>query len=165
MRVTKILFALLLFLSFSSPTKAQIGLSDLLKIYHSNSIDVAYKNASILKYFEGTISFDRLTKDSIIVGTMISNKLIIRRLGNKSKFQITIGKQAIFDSISEQVKQKLHYSGSYARSSKDVLRQYIVYSDKINMQTGDLWFIMAECRRKENKETFYEIKITTCCDQ
>ena len=152
-------------MAYSLTASSQIKLADLLKVYSSNSINVAYRNISTLPSFKGSISIDSITKDSIIIGKITNDSILISRIKNKSKIELTIYKKSLFQSIREQANQKLHFNGDYRRGSIEVSRHYYAYSDKADMNIGDLWFIITECRRTDNRKTFYEIELTTFTDE
>lgn len=153
------------FTILSMTVKAQLKIADLLKIYNSSSINLAYSSISALTHFKGDIRIDSFLKDSIIIGTLANDTITISRVKGKSRIELTTYNKSLFQSIKEQAGLKLHFSGDYSRGSKDVSRHYYVFSDKPDMKIGDLWFIVTECQKKNKGGTFYEIELTTYDEQ
>lgn len=161
----KIISVFTFFTALSMSVKGQLKIANLLKIYYSSSINLAYTNISTLPSFKGDIRIDSSSKDSIIIGTLAYDTIIVSRVKNKCKIEITTYTKALFQSIKKQAEMKLHLSGDYVRGSKEVYRHHYVFSDKLKMKIGDLWLIVTECQKKNKNGAFYEIELTTYDEQ
>jgi hypothetical protein len=165
MTMLKTISIFVFFTILSMTVKAQLKIADLLKIYNSGSINLAYSNISALTHFKGDIKIDSISKDSMVIGTLANDTIKISRIKSKSKIELTTYNKSLFQSIKDQAELKLHFSGNYARGSEDVSRKYYVFSDKQDMKIGDLWFILTKCQKKNKSGTFYEIKLKTYDEQ
>jgi hypothetical protein len=160
--MSKVFLLFFILIISSKGTQAQhVDLSVLIKAYNSSSITRALQSLSTLKTFEGQIQFDSSKNDSLLIGIIGKDTIKGVRIKNKIQIEFKTYQQPVFLDIQRQANQKLYHSNDYARGSKSVIRHHHVYSNKLEMKKGDLWFILTECTTRNGSQSFYELTLKT----
>lgn len=135
----------------------KINLNQLYEIYQTDNIDTAFKRLSSVVGFSGRLINDS-GGDARIEGKIGLWILTTDIFKGRGRIKLQIEQKKEYRAVYDQAERGFYPLNDYTRGSRTEIRHTYAFSDTKEMNDGDLWLLLSECRTN-NKKTYYEVQL------